>query len=124
MTSSAYRARVMAPATSIDSDQLVHRIHASLYRPITYAGATPELVITEAAIIIALVFVVGLHLTTLALAVFFATVVHSMAVWITARDPQMIPIYLRSLRFRDFYAPHASPHACGGRVFPAIPSHS
>lgn len=124
MTFRIHRARVKAHTTSTEHDSLVHPIHASLYRPITYAGATPELVITEAAIIIALIFVVGLHLTTLALAVFFATVVHSIAVWITARDPQMIPIYLRSLRFRDFYAPHASPHARGGRVLPAIPSHA
>lgn len=88
-----------------------HPIHRSLHRTITYAGAAPEFVIVEVAAIAALLFVAGLHIATIALALVYATVVHTLAVRVTARDPQMIHIYLRSLGEQDFYPPHSVPLA-------------
>ena len=98
-----------------------HIVHEALYRPVLFAGAAPEFVIIEVATIFALVFLVGLHIATLVLVVFYATVVHAAAVWVTTQDSQMAAIYLRSLMAKDFYAPHAAPFASTPAVKPAIP---
>lgn len=96
-------------------------MHEALYRPVLFAGSAPEFVIIEVATIFALVFLVGLHVVTLVLVVFYATVVHSTAVWVTSQDPQMAAIYLRSLAAKDFYAPHAAPFASTPAARPSIP---
>jgi type IV secretory pathway TrbD component len=82
-----------------------HVVHASLWRPILFGGAEPGFVIAEVATVLALLFVIGLHVSTVALAVAYATVVHSTAVWVTSKDPAISAIYLRSLSVRDYYAP-------------------
>src|SRR6476661_5894343 len=85
----------------------LHPIHASLHRPVLFAGAEPPAVIVEVCTAFALVFGVGLHVATLLLAGFYLTVVHGLMVWVAKQDPQMSALYLRSLSGRDFYAPHA-----------------
>lgn len=113
---SARRTRVPPAATE------AHPIHAALIRPVLFAGAMPELLILEVATVFALLFVVGLHLATVLLAAVYAFVIHALAVWITARDPQMLAIYLRSLTTKDFYVPHATVFAAAPSVHPAIPA--
>ena len=98
-----------------------HPIHASLCRPVLFAGAEPAAVILEVTTAFALVFGVGLHVATLLLAVFYLTVVHGVMVWIARQDPQMSALYLRSLGARDFYAPHAGLRGPGAPVRPALP---
>lgn len=98
-----------------------HPIHASLCRPVLFAGAEPAAVIVEVTTAFALVFGVGLHAATLLLAVFYLTVVHGLMVWIAKQDPQMSALYLRSLGARDFYAPHASIRGSTPTVRPAVP---
>jgi hypothetical protein len=44
---------------------------------------------------------------TVGLALVYATVVHAVAVWVTATDPMMSRINLRSLSVQDCYAPTA-----------------
>ena len=85
-------------------------IHGALIRPVLFAGAEPAVVIVETCVAFTLLFVVGLHLLTVALALFWLTAVHSVMVWVAKQEPQMTSLYVRSLSGRDFYAPHARVH--------------
>jgi type IV secretory pathway TrbD component len=99
-----------------------HVIHASLYRPILFAGAEPGVVILEIATSFALVFGVGIHVATLALAGFYLTALHSLMVSIAKDEPQMIGLYVRSLAGHDFYFAHAGIQASLVVPKPSIPS--
>ncbi len=99
-----------------------HVIHASLFRPILFAGAEPKVVILEVATAFALVFGVGIHWVTLALATFYLTAVHGVMVWVAKHDPDMTALYVRSLTGRDFYPPHAGIHRPSVSPKPSIPS--
>lgn len=98
-----------------------HVIHASLWRPILLAGAEPGFVIMEAAMVMGLLVVVGIHVITVALALVYATVVHAGAVWVTSQDPQISSVYLRSLRAQDYYPAVARVWAGSGGVRASIP---
>lgn len=98
-----------------------HPIHPSLCRPILFAGAEPGVVIVEAAVVLALLFVVGIHVATVAVAVFYIGVVHAAVVRVTATDAQISQVYVRSLVARDYYPPHALLQAGTPAVRPAIP---
>ena len=67
-------------------------LHAALVRPILLGGAERELVIIEATAVFVLLFGVGLHLLTLALAVLLATAGHGALVLAARRDPQMLRV--------------------------------
>ncbi|HTE43746.1 MAG TPA: VirB3 family type IV secretion system protein [Gemmatimonadaceae bacterium] len=99
-----------------------HAIHTSLIRPVLLAGAEPAVVIVETCVVFALLFVVGIHLVTIAIALFWLTVVHSVMVWVAKQEPQMTALYVRSLSARDFYAPHARAHVPTPTSRPAIPA--
>lgn len=99
-----------------------HVIHSSLIRPILFAGAEPSVVIVETTTAFALLFVVGLHLVTVALAVFWLTVVHTVMVWVAKQDPQMIELYTRSLFGKDYYVPLPKAHVPTRAARPSIPS--
>ena len=99
----------------------LHPIHASLYRPVLFAGAEPAVVIVEVSTAFALVFGVGLHLATILLAAFYLTAVHGVMVWVAKQDAQMSVLYIRSLAARDFYAPHARIGGPTPAVKPALP---
>lgn len=79
------------------------------------------MVILEVATAFALVFGVGIHLATLALAAFYLTAVHTVMVWVAKHDPDMIALYVRSLSGHDFYFPHAGVHGPSSSPKPSIP---
>jgi type IV secretory pathway TrbD component len=110
------------PLSNIDDGREPHVIHASLYRPVLFAGADPAAVILEVATAFALVFGVGIHIVTLALATFYLTVVHALMVWIAKRDTDMIGLYVRSLSGHDYYLPHAGIHGPAPSPKSSIPS--
>ena len=97
-----------------------HPIHSSLIRPVLLAGAEPAVVIVETCVVFALLFVVGIHLATLAIAIFWLTVVHGTMVWVAKQEPQMTTLYVRSLFGRDFYAPQAKVRARTSAPKPSI----
>ena len=105
---------VSAPAT--------HVIHASLVRPALFAGAEPAVVMVEASVAFALVFVVGFHVATLVLALVWLTAVHGVMVWVTKQDAQMTTLYVRSLFAQDYYPAHAGVHAAPATVRSSVPS--
>jgi type IV secretory pathway TrbD component len=96
-----------------------HVIHPSLYRPVLFAGAEPGVVILEIATSFALVFGVGIHVATIALAAFYLTALHSLMISIAKEEPQMIALYVRSLASHDFYFAHT-----GILASPVIPKAS
>src|SRR5438067_1612223 len=99
-----------------------HAVHASLYRPVLFAGAEPAVVMLELTTSFALVFGIGLHVATALLAVFYLTVVHSVMVWVARQDSQMSMLYVRSLSGRDFYPPHGAIHGPSPVQRPSIPT--
>jgi type IV secretory pathway TrbD component len=106
----------------METQQLeVHVVHASLYRPVLFAGAEPAVVMLELTTSFALVFGIGLHVATVLLALFYLTVVHSVMVWVARQDSQMSMLYVRSLSGRDFYPPHGAIHGPPPPVRPSIP---
>ncbi len=72
--------------------------------------------------VFALVFGVGIHVATLALAAFYLTALHSLMVSIAKDEPQMIALYARSLSGHDFYFAHAGIQASPVVPKPSIPS--
>ena len=104
-----------------DAGLELHPVHASLYRPVLFAGAEPAVVVLEVTTAFALVFGVGLHVATVLLAVFYLTVVHAVMVWVAKQDPHMTALYVRSLGARDFYPPHGGHRGSPPPVLPSIP---
>ena len=102
-------------------ERATHVVHASLIRPVLFAGAEPAVVIVETCVAFALLFVVGLHVLTVVIALFWLTAVHSVMVWVAKQEPQMTSLYVRSLSARDFYAPHARAYLPTPAPHPALP---
>lgn len=97
------------PDTATAPDEpTVHALHASLVRPVLYLGVDRMVIVLEATAVFALVLGLGVHVATVALALGIVVVLHPALVWLTARDPQAVDVYLRSRVYDDFYAPHES----------------
>ena len=88
-------------------------IHASLVRPILFAGADRELALANGVVCVALLFGIGVSRYTLAIVVFLVTVGHWGVTRITKADPSFRQVYLRHVRLRSFYpAAGASARSC------------
>ena len=98
-----------------------HVVHPSLYRPVLFAGVEFGVLVTEATTVLALLFVIGVHVGTVILAVMYAVGVHALAVWVTAGDPQITAVYLRSLFVRDYYPAHGRPQVPSRPIRDALP---
>ena len=100
-----------------------HALHASLVRPIHYFGVERQVIAIEATLVAALLSGVGPHLATLLVAGVVLLIVHPAMVWLTARDPQVTEVYLRSRAYADYYASHATVAARRRppRVRPSVP---
>lgn len=98
-----------------------HRVYPSLTRPILFGGAERELAILEGTLICALLFGVGLHVLTIAMAALIAFGVHPLLVLAAKSDAQMFRIYLRSIAHQDLYLARAHPSAPPFRCLPWPP---
>jgi type IV secretory pathway TrbD component len=83
-----------------------HALHMALVRPIHYLGVERQVIAVEVTLVAALLFGIGPRLATLIVAGVVLLVVHPILTWLTARDPQVTEIYLRSRAYEDYYAPH------------------
>ena len=83
-----------------------HRFHLSLTRPLLIAGAEPAAVAVEVLTAGGLLFGVGFHVATIALAAFYLTVVHTVMVRVASNDADLSRLYLRSLRASDYHPAH------------------
>jgi type IV secretion system protein TrbD len=83
-------------------------IHRSLIRPILLAGAERTLVLINLTCIVMLIFGVGLHWLTAVLALFFALIGHAVLMRLSHYDPNFSRVYLRHIRYQDFYPAQGS----------------
>ncbi len=99
---------------------LPRRVHPALLRVVLYGGVERPVIALEGTVAAGLIFTVGPRLVTLAVIVAIVSVIHPVMVWVTSRDPLATAIYVRSLRWRDYYAPHGTLRT-RGRVDPTLP---
>jgi len=95
-------------------------IHSSLTRPLLLAGAERELVLINGTAIAALIFGVGFHLASVTVAIVFATIGHWALTRVARHDPQMSRIYIRHVRYQEYYPSRASVKASPEYVFPSV----
>jgi type IV secretion system protein VirB3 len=96
-------------------------VHQSLVRPILLAGAERRLAILNWLFMAALIFGVGLHLYTLALATLLGTVGHWGLRQAAKFDAQLSEVYVRHLHYQRFYPPRADVTAPAAPIHPAAP---
>ena len=99
-----------------------HAVHQSLVRPMLYLGVERTVIAVEVILCLALVCGVGPHLATFAICAFVVLALHPTMAWLTAKDPLVLEIYMRSRAYRDFYAPHAAVQRPGRKAQPSIPT--
>jgi type IV secretory pathway TrbD component len=112
---------VSAAGATAAASPAKHPLHASLYRPVLYAGVAPQFLLFEATAVFLLLFEVGPHVLTFLLALFYCLVFHPLAVFLCAKDPRAADLYVRSLRGADFYAAGAPLRARALPPDPALP---
>lgn len=95
-------------------------IHMSLTRPLLLAGAERELVLVNGTLIAALIFGVGFHWASMTVAVLLATVGHWALTRAAKHDPQMSCIYVRHVRYQEYYPACARVQAPPAYVFPSV----
>ena len=95
-------------------------IHVSLTRPLLLGGAERELVLANGTIIAALLFGVGFHWASLTVAALLATAGHWGLRRAAGHDPQLSRIYLRHIRYQDFYTAQAAVQTPPAPVFPSV----
>ena len=95
-------------------------IHLSLTRPLLLAGAERELVLVNGTIIAALIFGVGFHWASVTAAILLATVGHWGLMRAAKHDPQLSRIYVRHIRYQEYYPARPEVHAPPGYVFPSV----
>ncbi len=83
-------------------------VHRSLIRPILLGGAERELVIINMTFVIALIFGVGLNKFTIISALFMAIVGQFVLVEMGKRDPMTSRVYMRHIKYNEFYPAHSS----------------
>jgi type IV secretory pathway TrbD component len=96
-------------------------LHPALCRPVLYAGVAPEMLFFEVAAVFLMLFEVGLHVVTVLVSLLYLTLLHPLAVFLCARDPQIAQIYVRSLRGADHYVPAPRLLARVRAADPALP---
>lgn len=107
----------------METEKLQRRtVHQSLIKTPLYAGVDKGFLIFELTTVGFLFFAIGFHLVTLLIAIGWAAVIHPLMVWISAKDPLLAVLYVRSLSAADYYAPAAHRTAPPPRrVRPSIP---
>ena len=86
-------------------------IHQALTRALLLGGAERELVLINLTVVLALVFGVGFHWFSISMAVFLLTVGHWGLTQMAKKDSQLRGLYVRHLRYHDYYPAQASIHS-------------
>jgi type IV secretion system protein TrbD len=95
-------------------------IHPSLTRPLLLAGAERELVLMNGTLIAALIFGVGFHWASLTMAALLATLGHWGLTRAARHDPRLSRVYVRHVRYQEYYPAQADPHAPPGWVVRSV----
>ena len=99
-----------------------HAIRQSLVRPMLYLGVDRTVIAVESTLCLALFCGAGPHLPSFAICAFVVLVLHPTMAWLTADDPLVVEIYMRSRGYRDFYQPHATLRQSGRKPRPSVPA--
>lgn len=105
----------------VRDDATAHAVYRSLIRPVLTLGVERHVAGLEITLCLALVFGVGLSVATAALVALVLVLMHPALVWVTAREPLVTELYVRSQQYADYYAPHASVHRPVPRPRPSMP---
>lgn len=103
-------------------ERRVNTIHQSLTRPILLAGAERQLAIANWITAAALILGCGLHWYTIAMGIFLVTVGHWALVQAARFDPQLSQVYVRHVRYQDYYPARAFISASPPRIRPSVPN--
>src|SRR5881396_991693 len=95
-------------------------IHLALTRPLLLAGAERELVLMNGTLIAALIFGVGFDWASLTMAILLATVGHWGLTRAAKHDPQLSRVYVRHIRYQEYYPARAEVQAPPAYVFPSV----
>ena len=98
----------ISPRAVADVRATEHPLRVSLVRPILYFGVERPVIAFEATLVMGLLFSVGPRLATLLIAAIVVLILHPTMAWLTARDPQITEVYVRSRAYADYYAPHVT----------------
>lgn len=105
-----------------ESERRVSAIHRSLTQPILLAGAERPLAIANWITAAALIFGGGLHWYTVAMGAFLLTVGHWALVQAAKFDPQLSQVYVRHIRYQDYYPARAPLSASPPRIRVSVPT--
>ena len=105
-----------------EGERRVSAIHQSLTRPILLAGAERPLAISNWITAAALIFGGGLHWYTVAMGAFLLTVGHWALVQAAKFDPQLSQVYVRHIRYQDYYLARAPISASPPRIRVSVPT--
>lgn len=103
------------PSHFTHSESMSCTLHRSLVRPILLAGADRRLVLLNMTCIVLLIFGVGLHWATLISSLVLAIAGHTLLTRLAKSDPEFSDVYLRHIKYRDFYSAQSSVLAPSGR---------
>lgn len=105
-----------------EGDRRVSTIHQSLTRPVLLAGAERSLAIANWITAAALILGSGLHWYTVAVGVLLVTLGHWALVQAAKFDPQLSRVYVRHIRYQDYYPARATIFARTPWVRPSVPN--
>ncbi len=105
-----------------EGERRVSAIHQSLTRPILLAGAERPLAIANWITAAALIFGGGLHWYTVAMGAFLLTVGHWALVQAAKFDPHLSQVYVRHIRYQDYYPARAPISAPPPRIRASVPT--
>ncbi len=96
-------------------------IRRSLIRPLLLAGGERSLVMINTTLIATLLLGVGIYKFTIVATLTLATLGQWCLVQTAKEDPEMTQVYLRHLRYRDFYPAQSSIHAKEAFIYSSLP---
>src|SRR5271156_6552742 len=105
-----------------EGERRVSAIHQSLTRPILLAGAERPLAISNWITAAALIFDGGLHWDTVAMGAFLLTVGHWALGQEAKIEPQWSQVYVRHIRYQDYYPARAPISASPPRIRASVPT--
>jgi type IV secretion system protein VirB3 len=103
-------------------DRRVSVLHQSLTRPILLAGAERQLALANWITAAGLILGAGLHWYSIAMGVFLLTFGHWALVQAAKFDPQLSRVYIRHIRYQDYYPGRASIDAPPPHIRPSVPT--
>jgi len=105
-----------------EAEPRISAIHRSLTQPILLAGAERPLAIANWITAAALILGGGLHWYTIAMGSFLLTVAHWALVHAAKFDPQLSQVYVRHVRYQNYYPARASIWVPPPRIHPSVPT--